>query len=339
MKGKKGTLSITVLSLAIMVFALPLMSVLVGGAQVAEAKSKPIVLKAVTFQRAGIGTTGFEIFMNKLNEAAKGELVIKWTGGPAAIPAHDQPEALRRGVVDFAFTPPGYYKSQLPEASATFFSRLTPWEERKIGYFDLLVDLHEKAGWRYIGNAAWGTMYHTWTTFKVKKPEDLAGHLIRSGRTSLAFCKALGIKPVTMPISDVYSGLDRGIIEGYMLGPSPTEDLKLYEVVKYAIKPGFYSNRSGFLMNLDSWNRLPKHLQELIKQTQIGVDRQIVDTYNEVLEKAWNGLVDRGIEVIEFSPDDAKRFADMAYESGWKAAAKNMDPKTVEKIEKMLFKK
>ena len=59
---------------------------------------------------------------------------------------------------------------------------------------------------------------------EVKKPEDLAGHLIRSGRTSLAFCKALGIKPVTMPISDVYSGLDRGIIEGYMLGPSSTEE-------------------------------------------------------------------------------------------------------------------
>lgn len=306
---------------------------------VADAQKKPIVLKAVTFQRAGIATTGFEMFMNKLNEAAKGELVLKWTGGPAAIPAHDQPEALRRGVVDFAFTPPGYYKSQLPEASATFFSRLYPWEERANGYYDLMVALHEKAGWRYIGNAAWGDMYNTWITFKVEKPDDLAGHLIRSGRTSLAFCKALGIKPVTMPIADVYSGLDRGIIEGYMLGPSPTEDLKLYEVIKYVIKHGFYANRSGFLMNLDSYNRLPKHLQDLINQVQIDLDRPIVDTYNKVLAKAWDDLMEKGITPIEFSPADEQRFLDLAYETGWKGASKNMAPENREKIEKMLFKK
>ena len=182
--------------------------------------------------------------------------------------------------MDFAFTPPGYYKSQLPEASATFFSRLYPWQERANGYYDLLVQLHEKAGWRYIGNASWGPMYYTWINFEAKTPEDLAGHLIRSGRTSLAFCKALGIKPVTMPISDVYSGLDRGIIEGFMLGPTPVNDLKLHEVVKYVIKHGFYTNRTGFLMNLDRWNGLPKHLQDVMIQAQIDIDKPLVDAYD-----------------------------------------------------------
>ena len=337
MKRTKGMLLITVLSLAIMIFTFPFTSVLVGGVQVAEAK--PIVLKAVTFQSAGTATLGFEMYMKRLNEAAKGELVMDWTGGPEAIPAHDQPEAVRRGVVDFAFTPPGYYKSQLPEASATFFSRLFPWEERANGYYDLLVELHEKAGWRYIGNASWGPMYFTWTNFEVKKPEDLVGHLIRSGRTSLAFCKALGVKPVTMPIADVYSGLDRGIIEGFMLGPTPVNDLKLHEVVKYVVKHGFYTNRTGFVMNLDRWNRLPKHLQDVIIQTQIDVDKPLVDGYNALLDKAWQDVQSKGIVINEFSPEDAERYVSLAVEVGWKAAAKNMDLKNVAKIEKLLFKK
>jgi len=275
--------------------------------------------------------------MNKLNEAAKGELIIEWVGGPEAIPAHDQPEACRSGVVDFANVPPGYYKSQLPEASATFFSRLYPWEERDVGYFDFLVELHEEAGWRYIGNAAWATMYYAWTNFEAKTPEDLSGHLIRSGKTSLAFCEAIGIKPVTMPISDVYSGLDRGIIEGYLLGPTSTQDQKLYEVVKYGIKPGFYTDRGGFLMNLDSWNRLPKHLQDLMNETQIAVDKEIVDAYNAARENIWEGLEDKGIVIIEFSPADAERYLDMAYEAGWAGATANMKPENIAKIENLLF--
>ena len=300
---------------------------------------EPIVLKIVSFHKQGLSTKGVELYINKVNEAAKGELKIEWMGGPEAIPSHDQPEAVRNGTVELGFVPPGYYKSQLPEASSLFFSDLYPWEERANGFYDLMVDLHKKAGWRYIGVTLWGPMYNIFTTFKVENPKDLEGHLLRSGKTSLAFCKAIGAKPVTLPLSDLYSSLDRGLVEGYFTNAIATLDLKLEEVVKYGIHHGIYNDKPGVLMNLNSWNKLPKHLQDLMIQSLVEVERDIVNYYEKEIDVAWQTVQKKGVKVVKFTPEQAKKFTGLANEIGWKAVAKRMDQNNRNKIEKLIFNK
>lgn len=274
--------------------------------------------------------------MEKVNKAAKGELVIDWVGGPEAIPAQDQAEAVVRGVTDFCLTPTSYYLSLLPEAQYLTFSRLLPWEEREIGFYDLLDKLHKEVGLYFLGRDAWGVLFHIWTNTKVETPYDLAGQVLRVGRTPRAFATALGIKWVSLPMADIYSALDRGLVEGYTLPAESSADHRLYEVVKYGTRPGWWNRNEVLLINLDSWNGIPKHLQDLMNKTMIEVEREIVDFWIGGHEKAWQTMMDNGVEPIDFSPADAKWFLDLADKVAWSDLGAKCKPENVRLIEGML---
>jgi TRAP-type C4-dicarboxylate transport system substrate-binding protein len=301
--------------------------------------AKTIELKAVTFQVPGVSTKGFEMYMERLNKAAKGELVIKWVGGPEAIPAHEQPEAVVRGVMDFAVTPTGYYLSMLPEATFTLFSELPPWEERNVGFHDLMVKLHKEVGVYYIGRNDWGTLFHIFTNTKIQRPADLKGLVMRAGKTNRAFAQKLGIKWISLPMADIYSALDRGLITGYILPVESSADHRLYEVVKYGVRPGFWNRDEVFLINLDTWNKIPKHLQELMNKVQMDIEPDIVEYYRSAHEDAWKTMEKNGMETIQFSPEDSKWFLNMANEIGWNDLASKSKPENVALIEKMLLGK
>ena len=89
-------------------------------------------------------------------------------------------------------------------------------------------------------------------------------------------------------------------------------------------------------MNLDSWNRIPKHLQDLMNKTMIEVEREIVDFWAGGHEKAWQTMMDNGVEPIDFSPADAKWFLDLADKVAWADQAKKSRPEYVRLIEDML---
>jgi TRAP-type C4-dicarboxylate transport system substrate-binding protein len=305
----------------------------------AEATAKPIVLKAVTFQTPGVTTEGFDIFMKRVNKAAKGELVIKWVGGPEAIPARDQPEAVVRGVIDFIATPTGYYLSMLPEATFTLFSKLLPREERKVGFHDFMVKLHKQVGVYYLGRMDWGTLFHIFTNTKVERPADLKGMIIRVGKTPRAFATKLGIKWISLPMRDVYSALDRKLITGYILPVESSADHRLYEVVKYGIQPGFWNRDEVFLVNMKRWNSLPKHLQDLMNRIKIETESDMVEFYSKAYKDSWKIMEKNGVEAVKFSPEDAKQFLDLANEIGWSSLAAKSKPENVAVIEKMLLGK
>ena len=91
------------------------------------------------------------------------------------------------------------------------------------------------------------------------------------------------------------------------------------EITKYYIPYGF-SQASDMtnIINLDTWNSLPKHLQDLIIDVQLELEVGPYEAFMKELEdKAWQTFVDAGIEVIEFSPADAEWFVNLYYESSW----------------------
>ena len=122
-----------------------------------EAK-KPIVLKAVT--TAKVGSVSNDMFMKWIgivNKKGEGEISIKFIGGPEAIPSFDQFEAVRTAVVDICRLKGSYIKPVVPEQYALLLSRRTPWEERQVGFYDLMVKLlKEKANIMYLGRINYG---------------------------------------------------------------------------------------------------------------------------------------------------------------------------------------
>ena len=253
----------------------------------------------------------------------------------------DQHDAVGKGVVDLNFTSSGYYLKQLPEARCLTISTLTPQQERKVGFLDFMRELHaKKKNVFVIGRQIISDMeqFVMWTNIKVKDIKtDLKGAKFRSTATYVEMYKALGISGISMRWSDVYTAVERGLIQGFTVPVSRFAAENYYEVVKYGISPGFWSNNTVLLMNLDKWKSLPKNLQQIMLDVQERLEPEFRAYVDSVDAKAYKEAKEGGMEIIKLPPDQAKWLTDVAYGGLWNQVKKGASPENYAKLRKMLL--
>lgn len=303
---------------------------------------KPIEIKAVTFYpESNELCQGFWMLRDRVNERAKGELVIKWVGGPEAIGPFQQGAAVKSGVVDMAWIPGSLYKAQVPAAEVLSFSVLTPQEERQNGAYDFMNGLHKAAGIFYLGRGyvnAGLSQFNIFTNKRVKGPKDLAGLKIGPGTIVRPFQQELGIVPVTMPHGDLYGALERGIVDGLIQPMVTLSGFSWHERVKYMIEPSIAQSNITNIINLNTWNKLPKHLQNLLMSVQSEIERD-VPAYDEKFKKQeWAKLKKAGMEVISFSPADSKWLIATLYKAEWDDQMKKLPPDVGPKLRSLFSK-
>lgn len=319
-------------------YLLTVLLVLVSSATSAWAEKKPIKLEAVQFVNFGNpGEKGFHLLIDMINEAAKGELSIKIAGGPEVMPARQQPEAVRSGAVDMAWVPCSWYRSLLPEAAIMNLSRLLPWEERETGWYDYLVEKHKKVGIRFIGVADVIGPFFLYAKEPIKSPEGLRGKRFRHSPTYVFF-KDFGIIPVTAGHSEIYTGLERNLFDGLAIKHMSFIRLNLPEVCKYVIGPGFWPRSSTvILMNEKKFSSLPKHLQDLILESQKKAERPMIEEIQRAnVAEEWRLLEKHGVSHVKWSPEDTKFFLDKVDKVTLEARSKKIPADELPKIMKMM---
>ena len=335
---KKKELVVLLFSLCIWLTfaALPL----VGVCPEANAASKPIVLKAITaFTVRAPSHLKLRELQKIVNERAKGELTIKYVGGPEVIPTFEQPEALKNGVVDILSTPYGFMQAVVPEGNVLFVSPHTWAEERKIGLNDFLDQLYrKKMNATYLGGGNKGLKFALILKDGVKNLQGLKGLKCRSQGPMEYLIRDLGMAPVTMPLSEVYGALQRGVVDGMITTIDYTADvLHLYEVCGYFVDHLFWGgNGVGTFINLDKWNAIPKHLQDLITQVQIELEPKIYTQHLASTERARQKYLDNGTKPIKFSEADAKAYLAIADKSQWDLLKAKTSPENYEKMRQFL---
>ncbi len=281
----------------------------------------PIELKAITFlPRAHKTAQPAKMFIDRMNEVAKGDLVIKYVGGPEVIAGKDQPEALRSGAVDLLFCPSNWNAGafHFREAEVVMNSAFSPVEERKNGFYDTMLDLHKKKGLYYLGRFDWREEFYMWTTFPFTKPEDLKGHKLYVASSFIAVYKALGIAGVTVPTQEMYTAMERKTIEGTTLPLPPIRSFGIHELIKYCIDAPMHSSGLVCVANLDKWNNLPKSLQDLMAKTYAKWEAEdMMPWYERLYSTERKALEDKGVKFVKFSSEDSKRFNDIVEEAYW----------------------
>ena len=146
----------------------------------------------------------------------------------------------------------------------------------------------------------------------IRTLEDMKGMKIRvasAGQTELI--KALGGVAVSMPVTQMYTALERGVVDGVMLGASGIFDFKLDEVARY-----FTTNvplgRSPFYiaMNRKTYEDLTPEEKKIIDETtgeKLGMKAGMA--YEKHGEKAIEQLRKSGKhEVIVLSDEENQRW-------------------------------
>jgi len=267
-----------------------------------------------------------------------GEVEIKYIGGPEAIPTRDQPEALRAGTVDMYYGTAAYYAGIAPAANTTKLSQLTSQEEKDVGADAIYDEIHrKKLNATYLGALGSQNPFQLYTIKKVTAPDQIKGMRIRSSAMYIDFLKALGANPVVTKPGDVYQALERGVVDGVMWPLDSIRPWGWHEVSKFVTGPPFYKVSHPLLMNANKWDKLQKHIQEVLMEALrlevIVIDARTVEDINN----EYKEMKKAGMGIIEFSSADTKKYLDMAYTEGWKGQLK-MESEDTPKLRKLLTK-
>jgi len=262
---------------------------------------------------------GFKKWLDLVNERAKGELIIEWVGGPEALPSRDQAKAVQSGVVDMTLNLGGYYEPLVTVAGCLYLSQFDPVEERERGIYDAVLDSHKEAGLFYLGRGDHHVICgaNLFTNVKVETPPDLAGLRFRASSRHVKFMDPLGIESINMPMGDIYSAMERGLVDGYATVWPTIRARALPEVTKYWIEPPYWASACVLIANLDKWNQIPNHLQDLMVNCMIEAEYWITEQSAKTLESELQAWREAGMEPITFSPEDAKWFLDLSQDVGW----------------------
>ena len=257
-----------------------------------------------------------ELTQKEADEKYPGELKLVYKGAGEVIRNTEQVEALRTGLIDMDYVAASYYTSIMPEIDTMSLTTMTPWEERKAGVNDYLEKLHNaKANAHYLGRVGTGSLFHLFLAKPIKTVDDLKGFKIRCSPTTIPFMKSVGAEPVGMPPPDIYTAMERGVVDGYILPPATIKDFGLVKPSKYMVFPGFYQPVIFILVNLDKWNQLPAHLQELLTRQAEACAHYFFKNIADELQKDLGDFQKEGMTFIKLDPPEAKKFSKMAYDA------------------------
>ena len=257
-----------------------------------------------------------EPMMKKLNAEGKGLLQINFIGGPKAMPPFEVGNAVRTGVVDIGMSTGAFYTNIMPEADALKLTQLPAPELRANGGYDLINKIwNEKANMQYLGRVIDFTPFHLYLTKKIDKP-DLTGLKIRITPVYRDFFQALGATVMQTAPGEVYTALERGVVDGYGWPINGIFDFNWHEKTKYRVDPGFYNAEVSLVMNLDKWKALSQAQKDLLMRHVIALETAN-DSWKKVNEDDIRRQSQAGIQVITFDPASAKQYYDKAYEVAW----------------------
>jgi TRAP-type transport system periplasmic protein len=149
------------------------------------------------------------------------------------------------------------------------------------------------------------------TKTPVNRLEDLKGMKIRAGGLNTKVIEALGATPVSMPISDAYDALSRGVAEGLIAPMEALEGFRLGEVVKVTNECFQITTAGGqyVIMNKGTWNSLPPDIQNTIEKVNQEWIEKTGKTWNEIDESGRNFSLKLGNKVIVVPKEEGERWA------------------------------
>ena len=250
-------------------------------------------------------------FAENVKERTNGQVDFEVSSYPElGLAGSDMIELVETGTIEFAQIQPAYVGGTWPLIDIIYVWGL--WKDFKSEHeanTALLPDLdagveEQTKGGKLIYHIWYGGNDQYFFSNRGAELEDFDGLKTRShGTTMTDAINGLGGEGQFMAFADVYTALERGILDAGVTGAHAGHGQRWYEVTDNLVGP-FISMPMGFeTMNVDTWNRIPADLQAIIIEEGAKMELE-----NLRLAAVWNETgvkvnVDAGMTFLEWSPE------------------------------------
>jgi TRAP-type C4-dicarboxylate transport system substrate-binding protein len=184
------------------------------------------------------------------------------------------------------------YKSglQATRAANAYYKKFKPKE------FD---DVHVL----FLHGAAPGFIF---TKNPTKSVADLKGLRIKANAENADIIKNLGGSPVTMPVTETYDALSRGVVDGCLFPLEALQGFKIGEVVKAVLEdyPMSYMTSMYAIMNKAKWNAISPADQKAIEKINEEYAEKFGKGWVELDSKAMEFAKSKGVTFVKVSKED-----------------------------------
>lgn len=259
-------------------------------------------------------------YIEMVNERSSGDITISFNG-PDTVPTFEQLEPVQAGVFDLLFTHPAYHSGTTAVGLSIDAIDVDPVKRREIGVFDYIDAHYQTLGMKLLSTPSTGTKgFRYYLREPITAEPGLAGRIIRGTVSYHPMIKALGGSPLNMPVSDVYTALQRGTVDGAAWGLTGAADLKWYEIIDYMADPQFGQVGVMIFMNLDAWNALNPASQAVLLEAGEQLELDSLSHFDKLQAEEYDFLIEKGMQLTSFSDAETAEFERLWAEGVWEVS-------------------
>lgn len=245
-----------------------------AGNAAGNASTETVTLKWGDHYPSGTpGALAIDAFAESIGEATEGRVVIKTYHDAVLGSAGDALSMVSSGVADIVWTSSAIFNGQFPYTDMLALPMLGISDA--MGGTNAIWDLYEQYPDAFAAEYA---NYHVLmlhctpanllgTTTSINSVEDIAGLNIRAGTGSPTTIATLwGATPVAIATPDLYTSVQKGVVDGYIFDGSGINTWGLAELTDTMIDAGLGFNVCPVLMNSDAWNSISADDQKIISE-------------------------------------------------------------------------
>ncbi|MDH5588939.1 MAG: TRAP transporter substrate-binding protein [Gemmatimonadota bacterium] len=217
-------------------------------------------------------------------------------------------QKIKLGTVDFAL-PSSVMSSQIDEFGLFEMPYLVADREhmKRIEtelFWSDLAPLAEARGYPIL--AVWenGFRHVTNNVRPIRGPDDLAGVKLRTPRGvwRVKLFQALGANPTPMALSEVFIGLQTGVIDGQENPLAQIWGSKLYEVQDYLSLTGHVYTPGYVVVSPRGWSGYPPEVRAVLEEEAKATQAFVYETAAELDRRLVEAVRDEGVAVNEVDP-------------------------------------
>ena len=247
-----------------------------------------------------------------LEARTNGQLKITVSSFPElGLAGPDTLQLVSDGTISMANIYTGYVAGELPAIEVQSLWGIYPdWETMYLSLTAMHPQLEEMVA-RETGGGI--IVNHNWYSgndqfFFSKKPlrtlEDFEGLKTRSHAAALSdWINGMGAEAQFLAFAEVYTALERGILDAGVTGSTPGYGQRWYEVSTYLNGPLKSLLSTNNVVNSVVWNRIPADLQQIFIEegAKAELEQLRLTSIQNVTGVQKN--IDAGMELVEFSPE------------------------------------
>lgn len=282
------------------------------------------------WQAGTINQKIFEDFCVRVKAATNGRLEIEPLPAGTIVAYSETLDAMTNGILDAHHSGGPYFSGKEP--ALALIGDLnggfeTPYQYQMWfeygGGMELAREAYKKFNIQYVGPVWWGVesvpakkpmrSLAEFKGVKMRVPEGLGAEVWRRA----------GVGVVTLPGSEVYTALERGVIEATDWGTlGMNQDLGYHKIAQYPLYPGFHSMPSAEVaVAMPKWNALSKDMQAILEIAVRDFARDMVQRIALEDMKAAEAAPGLGITLVNWPDAERRKFREVSREA-WAEWAK-----------------